>query len=123
MFEIFISCMLFGLHVFGFLPTFSSSFILSEKSKTDSSSSGETSNRRGSEHIAAQTFPFRELAMATKNFGSECLLGEGGFGRVYKGRLESINQVSWKMMVEKLYKSLYYIAQSAFWSLSRNRLG
>lgn len=65
----------------------------SEKSKTDSLSSGETSNRGGSEHIAAQTFPFRELAMATKNFSSECLLGEGGFGRVYKGRLESINQI------------------------------
>lgn len=40
-------------------------------------------------HIAAQTFTFRELAAATKNFRPECLLGEGGFGRVYKGRLES----------------------------------
>ena len=44
-------------------------------------------------HIAAQTFTFRELATATKNFRSECLLGEGGFGRVYKGRLESTGQV------------------------------
>ncbi|XP_047316499.1 probable serine/threonine-protein kinase PBL7 [Impatiens glandulifera] len=47
----------------------------------------------GSTHIAAQTFAFRELAAATKNFRGECLLGEGGFGRVYKGRLESSNQV------------------------------
>ncbi|XP_043699292.1 probable serine/threonine-protein kinase PBL7 [Telopea speciosissima] len=47
----------------------------------------------GSNHIAAQTFPFRELAAATKNFRADCLLGEGGFGRVYKGRLESTNQV------------------------------
>lgn len=53
----------------------------------------ENSNR-GSEHIAAQTFTFRELAMATRNFRANCLVGEGGFGRVYKGRLESINQVS-----------------------------
>lgn len=45
-------------------------------------------------HIAAQTFTFRELAAATKNFRQECLLGEGGFGRVYKGRLESTGQVS-----------------------------
>jgi len=45
-------------------------------------------------HIAAQTFTFRELAAATKNFRPECLLGEGGFGRVYKGRLESTGQVS-----------------------------
>ena len=48
----------------------------------------------GSDRIAAQTFTFREFAAATKNFRAECLLGEGGFGRVYKGRLESTNQVS-----------------------------
>ncbi|XP_077229420.1 putative serine/threonine-protein kinase PBL7 isoform X3 [Tasmannia lanceolata] len=45
------------------------------------------------DHIGAQTFTFRELAAATKNFRAECLLGEGGFGRVYKGRLESTGQV------------------------------
>ena len=42
-----------------------------------------------SQNIAAQTFTFRELAAATKNFRQDCLLGEGGFGRVYKGRLEN----------------------------------
>ncbi|CAA6654830.1 unnamed protein product [Spirodela intermedia] len=36
---------------------------------------------------------FRELAAATKNFRADCLLGEGGFGRVYKGRLESTSQI------------------------------
>lgn len=49
----------------------------------------------GTAHIAAQTFTFRELAAATKNFRPECLLGEGGFGRVYKGCLESTGQVSY----------------------------
>lgn len=44
-------------------------------------------------HIAAQTFTFRELAAATNNFRPECLLGEGGFGRVYKGKLENTGQV------------------------------
>ncbi|TQD75563.1 hypothetical protein C1H46_038906 [Malus baccata] len=47
----------------------------------------------GSGHIAAHTFTFRELAAATKNFRADCILGEGGFGQVYKGRLESTNQV------------------------------
>lgn len=53
----------------------------------------EVTKDEGIDHIAAQTFTFRELASATKNFRAECLVGEGGFGRVYKGRLESINQV------------------------------
>ncbi|KAF9605377.1 hypothetical protein IFM89_016954 [Coptis chinensis] len=42
---------------------------------------------------SAQTFTFEELAAATKNFRPDCLLGEGGFGRVYKGHLESTDQV------------------------------
>uniref|UniRef100_A0A6N2L9A3 non-specific serine/threonine protein kinase n=1 Tax=Salix viminalis TaxID=40686 RepID=A0A6N2L9A3_SALVM len=51
------------------------------------------SKNGGSGSITAQTFTFRELATATKHFRSECLLGEGGFGRVYKGYMESTNQV------------------------------
>lgn len=44
--------------------------------------------------IAAQTFTFRELAAATNNFRPESFIGEGGFGRVYKGRLQSTGQVN-----------------------------
>ncbi|XP_047326059.1 probable serine/threonine-protein kinase PBL25 [Impatiens glandulifera] len=36
-----------------------------------------------------KAFNFRELASATKNFRQEYLLGEGGFGKVYKGTLQS----------------------------------
>ncbi|WOL00679.1 serine/threonine-protein kinase CDL1 isoform X1 [Canna indica] len=57
---------------------------LNEKKEISSSGSGG---------IAAQTFTFRELAAATKNFRADCLLGEGGFGRVYKGKLEGSNQI------------------------------
>ncbi|XP_047321688.1 probable serine/threonine-protein kinase PBL21 isoform X2 [Impatiens glandulifera] len=41
----------------------------------------------------ARSFTFRELANATKNFRVVNLIGEGGFGRVYKGRLESSGQM------------------------------
>ncbi|ESW04146.1 hypothetical protein PHAVU_011G070500 [Phaseolus vulgaris] len=41
----------------------------------------------------AQSFSFNELEAATGNFTADCFLGEGGFGKVYKGHLERINQV------------------------------
>ncbi|XVE59153.1 hypothetical protein DITRI_Ditri05aG0022700 [Diplodiscus trichospermus] len=41
----------------------------------------------------AQSFTFDELAAATGDFRSDCFLGEGGFGKVYKGFLESTGQV------------------------------
>lgn len=50
-------------------------------------------NKEAANNIAANTFTFRELAAATKNFRQECLVGEGGFGRVYKGQLEKTGQI------------------------------
>ncbi|XP_075493469.1 putative serine/threonine-protein kinase PBL7 [Primulina tabacum] len=38
-------------------------------------------------------FSYRELATATNNFRQESLLGEGGFGPVYKGKIETTGQV------------------------------
>ncbi|CAL1354289.1 unnamed protein product [Linum trigynum] len=42
----------------------------------------------GKGNISAKIFSFRELTVATQNFTLENLIGEGGFGRVYKGQLE-----------------------------------
>ncbi|GFZ17616.1 protein kinase superfamily protein [Actinidia rufa] len=52
----------------------------------------ETKQESTNNNIAAQTFTFRELAAATKNFREEYLVGEGGFGRVYRGQLEKTGQ-------------------------------
>ncbi|KAJ6715869.1 hypothetical protein OIU74_008582, partial [Salix koriyanagi] len=52
----------------------------------------EISKDRRSNGKQAQTFTFEELATATGNFKSDCFLGEGGFGKVYKGHLDKINQ-------------------------------
>lgn len=35
------------------------------------------------------SFTFKDLANATQNFKESNLLGEGGFGKVYRGKLES----------------------------------
>ncbi|CAL5421060.1 unnamed protein product [Camellia sinensis] len=64
------------------------------KSRSNLGSRKESSSPKGlpDVNIAAHIFSFRELATATKNFRPESFLGEGGFGRVYKGRLESTGQ-------------------------------
>ncbi|CAI8603233.1 unnamed protein product [Vicia faba] len=57
-----------------------------KKQRGDEQMQGDATN------INAQNFTFRELATATKNFRQECLLGEGGFGRVYKGVIPATGQ-------------------------------
>ncbi|PAN19083.1 hypothetical protein PAHAL_3G248200 [Panicum hallii] len=55
----------------------------------DQSSADEASLRQA---ITAQAFAFRELAAATDHFTPYNLVGEGGFFRVYKGKLEKSEQ-------------------------------
>ncbi|XP_071698513.1 probable serine/threonine-protein kinase PBL21 [Rutidosis leptorrhynchoides] len=46
----------------------------------------------------ARSFTFRELAASTQNFRDSNLIGEGGFGSVFKGRLESGKLVAVKKL-------------------------
>uniref|UniRef100_A0A0D9X2Q0 non-specific serine/threonine protein kinase n=1 Tax=Leersia perrieri TaxID=77586 RepID=A0A0D9X2Q0_9ORYZ len=62
--------------------------------KEDSFRKGGTAAHDG----PAQIFTFRELAVATKNFRKDCLLGEGGFGRVYKGQMENGQVIAVKQL-------------------------
>ena len=55
-------------------------------------------DRRSSSSSRARAFTYGELASATDNFRAECMLGEGGFGRVYRGRLESGQVVAVKQL-------------------------
>ncbi|XP_065019543.1 probable serine/threonine-protein kinase PBL25 isoform X1 [Musa acuminata AAA Group] len=64
-----------------------------ESHPTQKTSDEAAQKDAGTANIAAQTFTFRELASATKNFRPEFLLGEGGFGRVYKGCFEKSGQI------------------------------
>ncbi|XP_020210702.1 probable serine/threonine-protein kinase PBL23 [Cajanus cajan] len=47
----------------------------------------------GKGNITSQIFSYNELCVATRNFHPDNMIGEGGFGRVYKGRLKSLNRV------------------------------
>ncbi|KAL6543181.1 putative serine/threonine-protein kinase pbl23 [Orobanche hederae] len=61
-------------------------------SKTDGSKRRyitEEIAKLGKGNISADIFAFKELSAATQNFNPEFLIGEGGFGRVYKGYIES----------------------------------
>uniref|UniRef100_A0A803PTR5 Protein kinase domain-containing protein n=1 Tax=Cannabis sativa TaxID=3483 RepID=A0A803PTR5_CANSA len=89
-----------------FFPTQPKVYWSHERSKKSNSrnENGESREVRGEKspenkkeeedkYINAKNFTFRELATATKNFRQECLLGEGGFGRVYKGTIQATGQV------------------------------
>lgn len=59
---------------------------------------GKGMSGNGAKNSAARSFAFRELAAATRGFKEVNLIGEGGFGRVFKGRLETGQVVAVKQL-------------------------
>ncbi|XP_075489924.1 putative serine/threonine-protein kinase PBL7 isoform X3 [Primulina tabacum] len=54
---------------------------------SNSSCDGETKD------VKARKFTFSDLVAATQNFKDEYFLGEGGFGKVYKGHLQDTDEI------------------------------
>ncbi|XP_034916097.1 receptor-like serine/threonine-protein kinase ALE2 [Populus alba] len=48
--------------------------------------------------LSVKTFSFAELEKATDKFSSKRILGEGGFGRVYRGSMEDGTEVAFKVL-------------------------
>ncbi|XP_062232772.1 probable serine/threonine-protein kinase PBL26 isoform X2 [Phragmites australis] len=64
----------------------------------DASTAAAACSNVNSSSSRVRAFTYGELAAATGNFRAESLLGEGGFGRVYRGRLESGQVVAVKQL-------------------------
>lgn len=71
---------------------------------------GESNNQKVN---VARSFTFKELALATQNFREVNLIGEGGFGSVYKGRLES-GLASFLLLQALLLLIFVYLANFLF---------
>ncbi|KAK6120650.1 hypothetical protein DH2020_045600 [Rehmannia glutinosa] len=55
---------------------------------------------RKSEDLELPSFSFATIAAATNNFSEENIIGEGGFGPVYKGNLSSEEEIAVKRLSE-----------------------
>nr|GEV10699.1 probable serine/threonine-protein kinase PBL21 [Tanacetum cinerariifolium] len=83
------------IHVENFDGDTAASKEFEDEKMTDSKRGKRFSSQRSN---VANSFTFRELAIATQNFKDANLIGEGGFGSVYKGRLKSGKVVAVKQL-------------------------
>ncbi|EPS64019.1 hypothetical protein M569_10762, partial [Genlisea aurea] len=72
--------------------------ILISKPAKSSGNLGRSRGKGGNKGLSAHGFKFKELSVATQNFAEANLIGEGGFGCVYKGQLESGQIVAVKQL-------------------------
>lgn len=55
--------------------------------------------------FSVKKFSFSELTKATDTFSSQRILGEGGFGRVYHGRLDDGTDVAVKVLTKDFHEN------------------
>lgn len=77
--------------------------ILSGLVQADNLKSRSNAREQPDDQISAQTFTYRELVAATNDFRPESFIGEGGFGRVYQGKLKSTGQVKSTFLIYAIY--------------------
>ncbi|CAM0902473.1 unnamed protein product [Alopecurus aequalis] len=57
-----------------------------------------SSSGAGGENMDLPFFSFKDIAIATNNFSDSKQIGRGGFGKVYKGMLDGMNEVAIKRL-------------------------
>ncbi|XP_052187062.1 probable serine/threonine-protein kinase PBL5 isoform X2 [Diospyros lotus] len=67
--------------------------IVNQSSASNELNQNEVTKDGGTGNVKARTFTFDQLVVATENFKSSNFLGEGGFGKVFKGKLEDTGQI------------------------------